>query len=80
MCTALMHLKYALMLILALSDLPRKALDMQKTIQEFNAQTHNSLQLRIGINSGAVVAGVIGQKKFIYDLCSSNVSQQHRQS
>jgi len=50
------------------------ALDMRQALASFNKQTHNNLQLRIGINSGAVVAGVIGQKKFIYDLWGDAVN------
>ena len=50
------------------------ALDMQQTIIELNKKTGHDFKLRIGINSGAVVAGVIGQKKFIYDLWGDTVN------
>jgi class 3 adenylate cyclase len=36
------------------------------------------LKLRVGINSGYVVAGVIGKKKFIYDLWGDAVNLASR--
>lgn len=50
------------------------ALDMQQIMREFNQQQQTQLSLRIGINTGAVVAGVIGTKKFIYDLWGDAVN------
>jgi adenylate cyclase len=52
----------------------KMALDMQKSITEFNRKTQNDLSLRIGIHTGSVVAGVIGTKKFIYDLWGDTVN------
>jgi adenylate cyclase len=50
------------------------ALDMQAVLEHFSHDLGQPLQLRIGINSGQVVAGVIGNKKFIYDLWGDSVN------
>ncbi len=50
------------------------ALDMLAAIDRFNARSGHTLAVRIGINSGAGVAGVIGKRKFIYDLWGDAVN------
>lgn len=50
------------------------ALAMREEIQKFNVRYHQNCSLRIGINTGPVVAGVIGTKKFIYDLWGDTVN------
>jgi class 3 adenylate cyclase len=53
-------------------------LDMQEAIREFNAAHHTHLALRVGINSGPVVAGIIGRRKFSYDLWGDTVNVASR--
>lgn len=53
-------------------------LDMLKIVQDFNQKNNLSLGVRIGIHSGAVIAGVIGQRKYAYDLWSDTVNIANR--
>lgn len=50
------------------------ALDMQQAVARFSVEQNQSFSIRIGINTGAVVAGVIGLKRFIYDLWGDTVN------
>jgi class 3 adenylate cyclase len=54
--------------------LANMALDMHDEVDRFNAAHGTALAIRVGINSGPVVAGVIGTKKFIYDLWGDAVN------
>ena len=54
------------------------ALDMLEAMRSSDEVGHLGLELRVGINSGPVVAGVIGRKRFLYDLWGDAVNTASR--
>jgi adenylate cyclase len=54
------------------------ALDMIEVMDRFNEISLYKLKLRIGLSSGAAVAGVIGKRKFVYDLWGDVVNSASR--
>jgi class 3 adenylate cyclase len=50
------------------------AMAVRNEIKSLNKETGLNINVRIGLESGSVVAGVIGDKKFIYDLWGNSVN------
>jgi adenylate cyclase len=50
------------------------ALDMQREMTRFRIESGHDINLRMGIHSGSVVAGIIGKRKFAYDLWGDTVN------
>jgi class 3 adenylate cyclase len=54
------------------------ARDIEDIVQRFSARHDLELSLRVGIASGTVTAGLVGRRKFIYDLWGESVNVAHR--
>jgi guanylate cyclase len=50
------------------------ALDMRDYISSHTFRNGQRVSFRIGINSGAMIAGVIGRRKFVYDVWGDAVN------
>ncbi|MCR5289677.1 MAG: hypothetical protein K6E51_06765 [Treponema sp.] len=62
----------------AASQMLHFAQKMLQIVDQFNKDNNLQLQLRIGVNSGNLVGGVIGKKKFIYDIWGDTVNVASR--
>jgi class 3 adenylate cyclase len=59
-------------------DVSRMALEMLEVVEKFNEGVEYPVSIRIGIHTGPAVAGVIGIKKFAYDVWGDTVNTASR--
>ena len=54
------------------------AIEILNYIEKRKSENPNALDIRIGIHSGAVIAGIVGVKKFAYDIWGDTVNTAAR--
>lgn len=54
------------------------AIEMQRTVDRFNAETGHDLELRAGIDTGTVSSGLVGRATLAYDMWGSAVDLAYR--
>ncbi|MDP3311679.1 MAG: adenylate/guanylate cyclase domain-containing protein [Polaromonas sp.] len=61
-----------------LDGLAQLALDMRDALRNYNRSNGTALDMRIGMHAGPAVAGVIGVKRFLYDVWGDTVNVASR--
>ena len=54
------------------------ALDLQRTTCDLSGPDGSTIEIRIGLHSGPLIAGVIGESRFLYDMWGDTVNVASR--